>query len=63
MEIIGSVTFFQENAQVRSNFDFDLKYFNGNKALADKVMEGLHYDFLHRMQEEGLVTYSIPKNG
>jgi len=62
MEIIASIVFVQENDKISSKSDFDIKYFKGNKALAEKIVEGLHFDFLHRMQEEELVTYTLPKD-
>jgi len=62
VEIIGTITFYLENRIIKSQSDFDPRYFKGNKALASNVMEGLHYDFLHRMKEEKLVDYEIKEN-
>jgi len=62
-EVIGSITFFRKGEQVHSRFEFARKFFKDDKAIANKVMEGLHYDFLYRMKEEGLVHFQPTNSG
>ena len=60
---ICEITFFvREDGKISSRSNFDSKFFNSNKETANKVLEGLHYDFLYRMKEEKLVNYEIKKD-
>ena len=62
MDHILTIHFYVEDGEIKSRSDFALKYFGENEALAAKIAEELHYDFLHRMKEEGFVSYVFPNN-
>jgi hypothetical protein len=60
---ICSISFFvNEEGTISSQTNFDIGFFNGNREIANSILEGLHYDFLHRMNLEKLVNYEIKLN-
>ena len=64
MEVICEIVFLiNEDGSLSSKANFDSKYFKNDNNLANKVLEGLHYDFLERMKEEKLVTGEIKLDG
>ena len=59
---ICEITFvINRNRTISSIYNFDSDFFR-SKEVAARVLEGIHYDFLHRMKEEGLVNFEIELN-
>lgn len=61
-EIICEIVFVNLDGEIKSRSKYDIKYFNRDRELASKILEGLHYDLLHRMSEEKLIEYKQKLN-
>jgi len=57
-EVIFSVN---DSGKISTQFSFDNSIFlnEEDQAKISNVLEGLHYDFLYRMEEEGFVKTEI----
>lgn len=63
MEIMGVVIFTIEDGKIRSKYEINSKFFGNNEKIVSNIMEGLHYDLLHRMKSSKLIDFSYPENG
>jgi hypothetical protein len=63
MKIICEIAFMvNDEGRIFYRSNFDSGFFNSNKESANKVLEGLFYDFIFRMRDEKLIEYEIKEN-